>query len=83
MDIEMKLQKRGELKLPFLSNIFVSVSFCRISYLDIFKIVEMTCEKHKNELVRQPSLEEIIHYDQWARHYAASLGKSSLEPVTV
>jgi len=55
----------------------------RISYLDIFKIVEMTCEKHKNELVHQPSLEEIIHYDQWARHYAASLGKSSLEPVTV
>jgi hypothetical protein len=53
----MKLQKRGELKLPFLSNIFVSVSFCRISYLDIFKIVEMTCEKHKNELVRQPSLD--------------------------
>lgn len=55
----------------------------RISYLDIFKIVEMTCEKHKNELVHLPSLEEIVHYDQWARYYAASVGKSSLEPATV
>lgn len=55
----------------------------RISYLDIFKVVEKTCDKHRNELVLQPSLEEIIHYDLWAREYAASLGQSSLEPAMI
>nr|AAT47184.1 1-deoxy-D-xylulose-5-phosphate reductoisomerase [Taxus cuspidata] len=55
----------------------------RISYLDIFKVVEKTCDKHRNELVLRPSLEEIIHYDLWARKYAASLAQSSLEPAMV
>jgi 1-deoxy-D-xylulose-5-phosphate reductoisomerase len=50
---------------------------CRISYLDIFKVVELTCDAHRNELVTSPSLEEIIHYDQWARRYTASLQASS------
>jgi 1-deoxy-D-xylulose-5-phosphate reductoisomerase len=50
---------------------------CRISYLDIFKVVELTCDAHRNELVTRPSLEEIIHYDLWARRYAASLQTSS------
>ncbi|KAJ1398219.1 hypothetical protein SESBI_31215 [Sesbania bispinosa] len=54
----------------------------KISYLDIFKVVELTCEKHQNELLSSPSLEEIIHYDLWAREYAASLqSSSSLTPV--
>ncbi|KAF7802198.1 1-deoxy-D-xylulose 5-phosphate reductoisomerase, chloroplastic [Senna tora] len=47
------------------------------NYLDIFKVVELTCEQHQNELVTSPSLEEIIHYDLWARKYAASLQISS------
>ncbi|KAL9326507.1 hypothetical protein ACSQ67_007152 [Phaseolus vulgaris] len=49
----------------------------KISYLDIFKVVELTCEKHQNELLSSPSLEEIIHYDLWARKYAATLQDSS------
>ncbi|RLM94067.1 1-deoxy-D-xylulose 5-phosphate reductoisomerase, chloroplastic [Panicum miliaceum] len=54
----------------------------KISYLDIFKVVELTCDAHRNELVTSPSLEEIIHYDLWARRYAASLQPSSgLSPV--
>ncbi|KAK7330487.1 hypothetical protein VNO77_24682 [Canavalia gladiata] len=54
----------------------------RISYLDIFKVVELTCEKHQNELLSSPSLEEIIHYDLWARKYADSLqNSSSLTPI--
>ncbi|KAK9669443.1 hypothetical protein RND81_13G130500 [Saponaria officinalis] len=48
----------------------------KISYLDIFKIVELTCDKHRNELVQSPSLDEIVHYDLWARDYAASLQPS-------
>ncbi|KAF2315940.1 hypothetical protein GH714_040735 [Hevea brasiliensis] len=54
----------------------------KIGYLDIFKIVELTCDKHRSELVASPSLEEIIHYDLWARDYAASLQPTSgLSPV--
>ncbi|PWZ32257.1 1-deoxy-D-xylulose 5-phosphate reductoisomerase, chloroplastic [Zea mays] len=54
----------------------------KISYLDIFKVVELTCNAHRNELVTSPSLEEIVHYDLWARRYAASLQPSSgLSPV--
>ncbi|MED6106008.1 hypothetical protein PIB30_000794 [Stylosanthes scabra] len=49
----------------------------KIGYLDIFKVVELTCEKHQQELVTSPSLEEIVHYDLWAREYAASLQSSS------
>lgn len=59
--------------------------FYRIGYLDIFKVVELTCEKHQAELVTAPSLEEIIHYDLWAREYAASVKPSSsgLTPALV
>ncbi|KAG9153195.1 hypothetical protein Leryth_020602 [Lithospermum erythrorhizon] len=54
----------------------------KISYLDIFKIVELTCDKHRADLVSSPSLEEIIHYDLWAREYAASLQlPTGLTPV--
>ncbi|KAJ9568251.1 hypothetical protein OSB04_004217 [Centaurea solstitialis] len=49
----------------------------KIKYLDIFKVVELTCEKHQSELVAAPSLEEIIHYDLWARDYAANVMSSS------
>lgn len=49
----------------------------RIGYLDIFKVVELTCDKHQSELVTSPSLEDIVHYDLWARDYAASLQLSS------
>uniref|UniRef100_A0A7N0VFA2 1-deoxy-D-xylulose-5-phosphate reductoisomerase n=1 Tax=Kalanchoe fedtschenkoi TaxID=63787 RepID=A0A7N0VFA2_KALFE len=54
----------------------------KISYLDIFKVVELTCSKHREELVAAPSLEEIIHSDLWARRYAASLELTS-GPVPV
>lgn len=54
----------------------------RIGYLDIIKIVELACDKHQEELVVSPSLEEIVHYDLWARDYAASLQKSfELSPL--
>ncbi|KAF5961911.1 hypothetical protein HYC85_003120 [Camellia sinensis] len=56
----------------------------KINYLDIFKIVELTCDKHQAELVTAPSLEEIIHYDLWARKYAADIQlPSGLSPVPV
>nr|APW35790.1 1-deoxy-D-xylulose 5-phosphate reductoisomerase [Dioscorea zingiberensis] len=54
----------------------------KISYLDIFKVVEVTCDAHMKDLVVSPSLEEIINYDSWARDFAANLQTSSgLSPV--
>ena len=39
----------------------------KIHYLDIMRVVEQACEKHRKEFVAAPSLEEIVHFDQWAR----------------
>ena len=41
----------------------------RIGYLDIMRLNEACCEAHKKELVSSPSLEEIVHYDSWARRW--------------
>lgn len=53
----------------------------KISYLEIVKVIEKTCAKHREELVLLPSLEEIVHFDQWARIYAAEAAQN-LQPVT-
>lgn len=42
----------------------------KIGYLDITKVIEKTCERHRAELVAEPSLEDIVGYDNWARKYA-------------
>lgn len=42
----------------------------KIGYLDIMRLVEKTCDEHKKELVQAPSLDEIVHYDSWAREFA-------------
>ncbi|CAK9164269.1 unnamed protein product [Ilex paraguariensis] len=56
----------------------------KISFLDIFKVVELTSDKHQAELLSSPSVEEIIHYDLWAQRYAASFQPSAgLSPVLV
>ena len=41
----------------------------KVSYLDIIKLNEACCEAHKRDLVALPSLEEIVHYDTWARKW--------------
>jgi 1-deoxy-D-xylulose-5-phosphate reductoisomerase len=46
----------------------------RISFADIGKIVQETLEQHRN--VCQPSLEEILAADNWAREYATCLSPS-------
>lgn len=41
----------------------------QIGYLDIIKVNSACCEAHKAELILTPNLEEIVHYDQWARRW--------------
>ncbi|KAH7446333.1 hypothetical protein KP509_01G051700 [Ceratopteris richardii] len=55
----------------------------KIGYLDIFKVVEETCDKHRQELVLHPSLEEIIHYDLWARECASQCLSKRREPLAI
>lgn len=43
----------------------------KISYLDIMKYVGACTEAHKTDHVVQPSLEEIVHFDGWARDWVA------------
>ncbi|MFW6118197.1 MAG: 1-deoxy-D-xylulose-5-phosphate reductoisomerase [Chloroflexota bacterium] len=43
----------------------------RINFTDIAKVVQKTLEQHRN--IPQPSLEEILAADAWARECAASL----------
>ena len=41
----------------------------KIGYLDIVKQVEATCEAHKADLSLQPSLDDIVEADLWARRH--------------
>jgi len=54
----------------------------RIHYLDIMRVVEKACEAHRKDFVAAPSLEDIVHYDQWARQYVKKFVESGkLQPT--
>ena len=52
----------------------------KIGYMDIVKVVENCCDTHQQELLQKPSLDEIVHYDQWARDWVSS-SMGSRQPV--
>jgi 1-deoxy-D-xylulose-5-phosphate reductoisomerase len=39
----------------------------KIGFLDIPKVIEKTCDRHRNDLMATPSLEDIIAVDRWGR----------------
>jgi 1-deoxy-D-xylulose-5-phosphate reductoisomerase len=41
----------------------------KIGYFDIYRVIELAMEAHKNELVLDPTLDDIVHYDLWAREH--------------
>lgn len=43
----------------------------RIHFLDIPKLIERTCARHQQELRAEPSLEEVLAVDAWARRVTA------------
>lgn len=43
----------------------------KIGYLDITRLVGEACDAHRQEMVASPSLDEIVHYDGWAREWVA------------
>ncbi len=44
----------------------------KINFIEIPKVIESTCEKHKNELKKEPSLNEILMIDRWAREHVTN-----------
>lgn len=51
----------------------------QISFLDIPRIIEQVCDRFVDQNSAQPSLENILHADQWARQ--AVLAASQHQPV--
>lgn len=39
----------------------------KIRFLDIPRVIEQVCDRHRNDLTAHPALEDILTVDQWAR----------------
>jgi 1-deoxy-D-xylulose-5-phosphate reductoisomerase len=53
-----------------------------IQYLDIAKVIEGVCERHKADHISRPVLDDILKVDQWARQEVISVSQT-LNLVTV
>lgn len=47
----------------------------KIRFLDIPKLIEAVCDRHQADNCAQPTLEDIVSADQWARQETLALGK--------
>ena len=45
----------------------------KIHFLEIPKLIEKTCEKHKNALNKKPSLDDVLEVDSWSRRYVMEM----------
>jgi 1-deoxy-D-xylulose-5-phosphate reductoisomerase len=48
----------------------------KIHFLDIPKVIEGVCEHHKTDNVGQPTLDDILTVDQWARGEVSRVSQS-------
>ena len=55
----------------------------KIHFLEIPKVIESTCENHKSELKREPSLSDIIAIDSWARREVKDLVKKDSSKISL
>lgn len=56
----------------------------RIHFLDIPRLIERVCDRHRADLTAIPSLEDVLAVDGWARRAvveAAGQGQQSLQPA--
>jgi 1-deoxy-D-xylulose-5-phosphate reductoisomerase len=54
----------------------------QISFLDIPKVIEQVCDKHRVDFQLTPSLDDILAADLWARQMVSEISQQSI-PVTV
>jgi 1-deoxy-D-xylulose-5-phosphate reductoisomerase len=50
----------------------------KIGYFDIYKTIELAMEAHKNDLVLDPTLDDIVASDLWARAHVKDLVESGV-----
>ncbi len=55
----------------------------KITYLDIPKVIERVCDRHRADLKTQPVLEDILTVDQWARAETQATSETLSSPVVV
>ena len=53
----------------------------QIQFLDIPKVIEAVCDRHQADNRDTPTLEDILHYDRWARQEAIAVSQT-LETIT-
>lgn len=54
----------------------------KISFLDIPKVIETACDRYQSQNTLQPSLEDILAADQWARQEILTISQSQTPVVT-
>ncbi|MEM9904377.1 MAG: 1-deoxy-D-xylulose-5-phosphate reductoisomerase [Cyanobacteria bacterium P01_D01_bin.44] len=55
----------------------------KIRFLDIPKVIEQVCDRHRNDLTQYPTLDDILHVDQWARAEVKTVSDTLLETTAV
>ncbi|MBD2182899.1 1-deoxy-D-xylulose-5-phosphate reductoisomerase [Planktothrix sp. FACHB-1355] len=53
----------------------------KIGFLDIPKVIERACDRHQSDNQRNPSLDDILAADKWARQEVLSASKMLEKPV--
>ena len=55
----------------------------KIRFLDIPKVIERVCDRHRTDLTAQPALDDILAVDQWARSEVLAASKALTATVVV
>ena len=55
----------------------------RFKFIDIPKVIEAVCEKHKNDLNLQPSLSEILEIDNWERQEVLNFSNKNTKKIAI
>jgi 1-deoxy-D-xylulose-5-phosphate reductoisomerase len=50
----------------------------RIHFLDIARLIERACDRHRSDLTAQPRLEDVLAVDAWARRTVREVAERSL-----
>ncbi len=55
----------------------------KFKFIDIPKIIDAVCEKHKSELNQQPTLTEILSIDNWARREVLNFSAKNITKIAI
>ncbi|NJN23068.1 MAG: 1-deoxy-D-xylulose-5-phosphate reductoisomerase [Leptolyngbya sp. RL_3_1] len=55
----------------------------KIRFLDIPKVIEKVCDRHRADLMAQPSLDDILRVDRWARQAITEASAALTKTATV